>query len=67
MDETKSLNSNLIHVDIVEISSGMKIDNPINKIIFHTKNSHFAQLRPHYISNMIPKNFSDKVLRVYFG
>ena len=56
-----------LFISIIDISFGMKKQDPVKSVVFYNKNLEKAiQLRrPKMVSNMLPQQFSEQYVRVY--
>ncbi|XP_057289814.1 deoxynucleoside triphosphate triphosphohydrolase SAMHD1-like [Hydractinia symbiolongicarpus] len=54
-----------LFVDIISIGYGMKDQNPVEEVIFFTKDGKPIKLRREYLSDILPNSFLEKLIRVY--
>ncbi|XP_057289717.1 deoxynucleoside triphosphate triphosphohydrolase SAMHD1-like [Hydractinia symbiolongicarpus] len=54
-----------LFVDIISIGYGMKDQNPVEEVIFFTKDGKPIKLRREYLSDILPNSFFEKLIRVY--
>ncbi|XP_065070668.1 deoxynucleoside triphosphate triphosphohydrolase SAMHD1-like [Rhopilema esculentum] len=61
----ESLSSEDVVINIVNITFGMKNDDPIDSVIFFTKSLAPVKLRKEHISEILPQTFREKYIRAY--
>ena len=64
-DLDEDLSADDIFVDLIEINFGMKQRDPVDSVIFFSKNGKPLNLRKDQISELLPKTFREQYVRVY--
>lgn len=61
-----TINEKDFFVDIISIGYGKKDRNPVEEVIFFTKDGKPTKLRREYLSDILPNSFLEKLIRVYY-
>lgn len=64
-NKDEALNIDDVIVTVVSISFGMKEHDPINSVVFYSKDGRPMKLRKEQISELLPNTFREKYIRVY--